>query len=148
MKYNQQWEDQQREYPRQTEGYKGAGSLTKLGLCEECEGNVARGWWVQVAKPKTGEEGREQGMGLHGGAHYHISRLQKKRKSTLQQEVQHLKSSHATCIVIQQMETAGQAQPVWCEGASGVWLSHSRVVPKVHLLCCPYFVIQYLHLYS
>ena len=96
MKYNQPWEDQQREYPKQTEGYKGSGSLTKLGLCEEHEGNVARGWWVQVAKPKTGEEGREQAMGLHGGAHYHISRFQIMRKSTLQQEIQHLKPSPAT----------------------------------------------------
>ena len=89
-------DSQPRECPRQTEGYKGPGSLTKLGLCEEHEGDVAKGWWVQVAKSKTGEEGREQVMGLHGGAHYHISRLQIMRKSTLQREVQHLKSLHAT----------------------------------------------------
>ena len=48
------------------------------------------------------------------------------------------------CILIQQMEATGQAQPVWCEGASGMWSSHSRVVPRVHLLCHPYFVIQHI----
>lgn len=110
------------------------------------KGDVARGSWVWIAKPETGEEGREKATGLCEGSHYHISRSQIMRKSTLQWRVQTFVEICLHMLTLHHSSTDGNDMALWSGDMKFSQGCREATVklPGRHLLCHSLCVSQYI----